>query len=200
MPGMYEGNHYDLAGYTTGVVEKSKIIDTNKVKPGNIIIGLESSGIHSNGYSLVRKVLFEENRLNLNDHIESLGCTLKEELLKPTRIYVKGILSLIDNCAVNSIAHITGGGFIENIPRAIPTGLGVLIDSSKIVKKPIFDLLMTLGNIPEKEMYNIFNMGIGMIVIVDEDVVDHALSILSQYQYNPVVIGKVTTQTGVVIK
>lgn len=200
MPGMYEGNHYDLAGYTTGVVEKSKIIDTNKVKPGNIIIGLESSGIHSNGYSLVRKVLFEDNRLNLNDHIESLGCTLKEELLKPTRIYVKGILSLIDNCAVNSIAHITGGGFIENIPRAIPTGLGVLIDSSKIVKKPIFDLLMTLGNIPEKEMYNIFNMGIGMIVIVDEDVVDHALAILSQYQYNPVVIGKVTTQTGVVIK
>ncbi|MBN2605329.1 MAG: phosphoribosylformylglycinamidine cyclo-ligase [Bacilli bacterium] len=200
MPGMYEGNHYDLAGYTTGVVEKSKMIDINNVRPGNIIIGLESSGIHSNGFSLVRKILFEQNHLNLYEYIDSLGCILKEELLRPTRIYVKGILDLIDQCPVNSIAHITGGGFIENVPRAIPQGLGVLIHSDRIAKKPIFNLLMKLGDIAEQEMYNIFNMGIGMIVVVDEKVVDDALSILSQYQYNPVILGEVTTQSEVVIK
>lgn len=200
MPGMYEGNHYDLAGYTTGVVEKSKIIDINNVEKGNKIIGLASSGIHSNGYSLVRKILLEDHQLNLEDYIETLECTLKEELLKPTKIYVKGILDLINNCNVNSIAHITGGGFIENIPRAIPEGLGVYVDSSKIVKKPIFNLLMKLGDIPEQEMYNIFNMGIGMVVIVDDNVVENAISILSKYDYNPIVIGEVVSQPGVVIK
>ncbi|MBU1020182.1 MAG: phosphoribosylformylglycinamidine cyclo-ligase [Firmicutes bacterium] len=199
MPGMYEGNHYDLAGFTTGVVEKSKIIDIDNVKIGNKIIGLESSGIHSNGYSLVRKILFEDHHLKLDDYIDTLGCTLKEELLKPTTIYVKGILELINNCTVNSIAHITGGGFIENIPRAIPEGFGVSIDTSKIIEKPIFDLLMRLGEIPTLEMYNIFNMGIGMIVIVEENNVDNAINILDKFNYNPRVIGEVVSQSGVEI-
>jgi len=200
MPGMYQSNHYDLAGYVTGVVEKSNIIDINNVKTGNIIIGLESSGIHSNGYSLVRKILFEDHNYNLDDYIESLGCALKEELLKPTRIYVKGILELIQHCKINSIAHISGGGFIENIPRAIPKGLGFQINKSSINRKPIFDLLMNEGEIEEKEMYNIFNMGIGMVVILDESEADRALEILETFNYQPRIIGSVTSDPKLVIQ
>lgn len=199
MPGMYSHNHYDLAGYVTGVVEKSQIIDIKNVKTGNKIIGLESSGIHSNGYSLVRKILFEDKDMKLEEYIEVLGCRLEEELLKPTRIYVKGILELIKNSKVNSIAHITGGGFIENIPRAIPKGLGFKINKKEINRKPIFDLLMELGQIEEQEMYNIFNMGIGMIIIVDENEVKQSLAILEKFNYNPKVIGEVIDNPSMVI-
>jgi len=199
MPDMYTGNHYDLAGYTTGVVEKSKILSIENVKPGQKLIGLSSSGIHSNGYSLVRKIFFKDNNYKLTDYIETLGCTLQEELLKPTRIYVKGILEAIYNVDIHSIAHITGGGFIENIPRALPEHLGVSINEQSIPKLPIFSLLEELGNIKHNEMYNIFNMGIGMVVIVDEENTDKATYILNKHGYDARVIGEVTSIPGVTI-
>jgi len=199
MPDMYQGEHYDLAGYTTGVVDKSRMLDKEDVKEGDIIIGLPSSGIHSNGYSLVRKVFFKDNNYNLNDYLEQLQSTLKEELLKPTKIYVKGVIDVIKNTKVSSIAHITGGGFIENIPRAIPSNLGATIYEAKIPKLPIFDLLEKLGNIEHEEMFNIFNMGIGMVLIIDKDNKLTALDILNNHNYNPVVIGEITKQKGVKI-
>lgn len=199
MPKMYSDGHYDLAGYTTGVVEKSKLLNINNVKQGQKIIGLASSGIHSNGYSLVRKIFFEDNNYELSTYIDELGCSLESELLKPTKIYVKGILELLSEVRVNSIAHITGGGFIENIPRAIPTNLGVKIYKDNFEVLPIFSLLQKLGNISENEMYNIFNMGIGMIAILDETDVDKAISILDSFGYNPKVIGEVTNDKGVEI-
>ena len=163
------------------------------------LIGLSSSGIHSNGYSLVRKIFFKDNNYKLTDHIETLGCTLQEELLKPTRIYVKGILEAIYNVDIHSIAHITGGGFIENIPRALPEHLGVSINEQSIPKLPIFSLLEELGNIKHNEMYNIFNMGIGMVVIVDEENTDKATYILNKHGYDARVIGEVTSIPGVTI-
>jgi len=199
MPDMYQGNHYDLAGYTTGVVEKKKILDKNNVKDNQVIIGLESSGIHSNGYSLVRKVFFKDNEYKLNQHITELGKTLQEELLQPTRIYVKGVVDLLEKIDVKGIAHITGGGFIENIPRALPDGLGATIYEKDLPKKPIFALLEKLGGIDHHEMYNIFNMGIGMIVIVDKQDVDEALEVLGKHDYSPKVIGKITSVDGVEI-
>ena len=156
MPDMYQGNHYDLAGYTTGVVDKNKMLDSNNVSQGDILIGLPSSGIHSNGYSLVRKVFFKDHNYQLNQFIKELGSTLQEELLKPTKIYVKGVLDVLRKTEVSSIAHITGGGFIENIPRAIPQHLGVTIYEEKLPKQPIFELLETLGDIQHKEIYSIW--------------------------------------------
>lgn len=199
MPDMYQGEHYDLAGYTTGVVDKSRMLDKEDVKEGDIIIGLPSSGIHSNGYSLVRKVFFKDNKYNLNDYLEQLQSTLKEELLKPTKIYVKGVIDVIKNTKVSSIAHITGGGFIENIPRAIPSNLGATIYEAKIPKLPIFELLEELGNIEHEEMFNIFNMGIGMVLILDKENKSTAIDILNKHNYNPLIIGEITNQEGVKI-
>lgn len=192
MPDMYQGNHYDLAGYTTGVVEKSKIIDSKDVESGNVLIGLPSSGLHSNGFSLVRKVLFKDNNYSLDSYIPELHTSLKEELLKPTKIYVDGVLKLIDNLKILSISHITGGGFIENIPRAIPKNLGVKIYKETYETQPIFKLIQKLGDIDESEMYNIFNMGIGMILILEKENVEEALEILKESNLNPKVIGEVT--------
>ena len=197
MPDMYHGNHYDLAGYTTGVVDKEKMLDKNNVVKGDIIIGLPSSGIHSNGYSLVRKVFFKDHDYKLNQFIDSLNCTLQEELLKPTKIYVKGVLDVLESTEISSIAHITGGGFIENIPRALPDNLGVVVYEDKIPKLPIFSLLEKLGKIDHNEMFNIFNMGIGMTIIVNEKDVDESLKILSDYNYKARVIGKVVPTEGV---
>ena len=197
MPDMYQGNHYDLAGYTTGVVDKNKMLQKENVIQGNVVIGLPSSGIHSNGYSLVRKVFFKDNNYKLNDYIETLDSTLQTELLKPTKIYVKGVLEVLKKINVSSIAHITGGGFIENIPRALPNNLGVTIFEDKLPKLPIFSLLEKLGKIDHKEMYNIFNMGIGMILIVNKEDIIESLEILNKQQYNPVVIGEVTNIKGV---
>lgn len=199
MPDMYQGNHYDLAGYTTGVVDKTKMLDVKNVKEGDILIGLESSGIHSNGYSLVRKVFFKDFNFTLDTKFKELDVTLGEELLKPTRIYVEGVLDCLDNCDVHAISHITGGGFIENIPRALNENQGVTIYEDKLPVKPIFTLLENLGNIEHSEMYNIFNMGVGMVVIIPKDEQEKALNILSKYNYNPTVIGVVTNKTGVEI-
>ncbi len=200
MPDMYMGNHYDVAGYTTGVVDKHKMLNKANVKPGQIIIGLPSSGIHSNGYSLVRKVFIKDHNMNLTDYIPEINKTLGEELLTPTKIYVKSVVDVLQNCTVSGIAHITGGGFIENIPRTLPKGLGVEINKSSIPILPIFTLLEKLGDIPNQEMFNIFNMGIGMILIVDETESNKTLQILNNHNENARIIGKVTSTEGVVIK
>lgn len=197
MPDMYTGNHYDLAGYTTGVVDKEQMLDVTNVKEGDILIGLQSSGIHSNGYSLVRKIFFKDYNFNLNSYFKEMDKTLQEELLTPTRIYVEGVVECLKECKVNAISHITGGGFIENIPRALNEGQGVKIDESTLPNMPIFPLMERLGEIEHSEMYNIFNMGIGMVLILDKSQEEKALSILDKFGYNPRVIGEVTNTEGV---
>lgn len=168
MPGMYKEDEYDLAGFALGMVERKKIIDGSKIKIGDKIIGLSSSGLHSNGYSLVRKIFFEIANYTLSQKIEELGKTLGEELLTPTKIYVRTILNLLKKFEIKGIVHITGGGFLENIPRILPEGLSAKInkDSWKIL--PIFKLIQKIGNVDEKEMFRTFNMGIGMAIICDK--------------------------------
>ncbi len=197
MPDMYHGNHYDLAGYTTGVVDKQKMLNKENVTCNQVLIGLPSSGIHSNGYSLVRKVLFKDNDYKVYDYIEKLGRKLSEELLTPTKIYVKGVVEVLKHINVASIAHITGGGFIENIPRSLKKGLGVEIYEDRLPKLPIFSLLEELGEIDHQEMYNIFNMGIGMTLIVDEKDTKEVIEILDRFEYEARVIGRVVSQEGV---
>jgi phosphoribosylformylglycinamidine cyclo-ligase len=200
MPDMYSDGHYDVAGYTTGVVDKSKLLDVNKVTEGDVLIGIPSSGLHSNGFSLVRKILFKDFNFALNHHFKELNKTLKEELLIPTKIYVEGVLKVLDEIDVHAISHITGGGFIENIPRSLQDNQGVVINESSLPIHPIFSLLERLGNIPHEEMFNIFNMGIGMVLIVGKDDVDTTLDILDSVSYDARVIGHVTSQSGVIIK
>lgn len=197
MPDIYQGNHYDLAGYTTGVVEKSKILSKDNVKAGQVVIGLPSAGIHSNGFSLVRKIFFKDNSFKLEEHIDQLGKKLYEELLTPTKIYVKGVKKVLSKYDISGIAHITGGGFIENIPRALPTHLGVTINEQKLPKMPIFDLLEELGEIDHYEMFNIFNMGIGMIIIAEVEDADAIIATCNEFDYKARVIGTVTTAPGV---
>ena len=177
MPGLYAENEYDLAGFSVGIVDKEKMIDSSKIEIGDKVIGIASSGVHSNGFSLVRKV-FNINEDNLKEYKEELGMTLGEALITPTKIYVKSALSLIDNVNVKGISHITGGGFYENMPRMLRDGVALNIDVNSYPRKPIFDLLQKTGNIPTRDMYNTFNMGIGMAVIVPENEVEQALKIL----------------------
>ncbi len=191
MPGMYQKKHYDLAGYVTGVVEKEKIISNEGMTKDQLIVGLASSGIHSNGYSLVRKIFFEDYHYNLEDYIEALDAKLQDVLLEPTRIYVKSILALIKEVNVTGIAHITGGGFIENIPRALKEGYSFSIDKNKVPVKPIFKVMQQLGQIEEDDMYNIFNMGIGMVVVIDKNDLEKTLTILKAFGEEPYVIGKI---------
>ncbi len=179
MPGLYEENEYDLAGFSVGIVDKAKIIDKENVSEGDVIIGLASSGVHSNGFSLVRKVFDVENS-DLNKVYPELGISLVDELLKPTKIYVKPVLKLIDSIKVKSISHITGGGFYENIPRALPTGMSAVIKKDSFKVLPIFELISKIGNIPERDMYNTFNMGIGMCIVVAKEDASTALSILAE--------------------
>jgi phosphoribosylformylglycinamidine cyclo-ligase len=200
MPDMYTNGHYDLAGYTTGVVDKDKMLHKDNVLEGQSIIGLPSSGIHSNGYSLVRKVFLKDNGYSLTDYVEVLDKQLYEELLTPTKIYVSGVIEVLSNVKVSSIAHITGGGFIENIPRSLPSGLGVVIDEDTLPKLPIFTLLEKVGNILHEEMYNIFNMGIGMTLIVDTKDASKTIDMLNQFQYDARVIGTVIKGEGVTFK
>ncbi|MBS7273842.1 MAG: phosphoribosylformylglycinamidine cyclo-ligase, partial [Bacteroidales bacterium] len=169
MPGMYEGGEYDIAGYTTGVVEKSKLIDGNKVKVGDVLVGIASTGVHSNGFSLVRKIV-SDSGLDLHAPLpEFFGDRmLGEVLLTPTRIYVKQVLDVIRNCDVHGVAHITGGGFDENIPRILTKEMGLEIAEGSWEILPVFKMLEKYGNIPHREMFNIFNMGIGMVLALDE--------------------------------
>ena len=190
MPGFYPVDEYDLAGFCVGIVDKKKIINSKTIEIGDKVIGLKSSGVHSNGFSLVRKV-FEVNKENLNEYVESLGCTVGEALLKPTKIYVKPILKLIEQVKVKGIPHITGGGFYENMPRMLREGVALKIDKNSYEVPPIFKLIAERGNIPERDMYNTFNMGIGMAVIVPESEVEKSLEILKQAGEEAYLIGEV---------
>lgn len=190
-PGMMAEEDYDLAGYCTGVVDKSKIIDNNTMKAGDVVIALASTGVHSNGFSLVRKVFNIENADLTTPREELEGKSLGEALLEPTRIYVKSVLALLEKVQVKGISHITGGGFYENIPRSIPDGLGARIDRSKVKVLPIFQLIAKTGNIPQRDMFNTFNMGVGMSIVVAKDDVETALNILKDWGEDAYVIGEI---------
>lgn len=169
MPGVYQEDQYDLAGFAVGVVDKDKIIDGSSIKEGDIVFGLSSNGIHSNGYSLVRKIVFDHCKLDLNEEIDELNCTLGEELLKPTRIYVKEILELLKTVDIKGMSHITGGGFYENIPRMIPDGLCARLDASVIETPEIFKLLKKWADLKDEDMYATFNMGVGFTLVVAQE-------------------------------
>lgn len=190
MPGFYPQDEYDMAGFCVGIVDKEKIIDGSKIKKDDILIGIASSGIHSNGYSLVRKI-FNPNEDNMKEYIEKIGCTLGEELLKPTKIYVNAIQKLKEEVNIKGISHITGGGFIENIPRMLPKGLGARILEGNWDMPPIFDIMQELGNVDRRNMYNTFNMGIGMVLAIDKKEEEKVLSILSDMGEKAYVIGSV---------
>ena len=189
-PGTMAAEDYDLAGFAVGIVDKSKIIDQNQMKVGDVILALPSSGIHSNGYSLVRKV-FDVESADLNKYFDELGMTLGEALLVPTVIYVKPVLAAIAAADVHGVSHITGGGFYENIPRCIPDGLCAIVNKADIKVPAIFNLLQREGNIPERDMYNTYNMGVGMAVIVSAETADAALAALKAEGVDAYVIGEV---------
>ncbi len=191
MPGFYPVDEYDLAGYSTGVVDKSKIIDNNTMKAGDVVIALPSSGVHSNGFSLVRKVFDVENADIKSPCAELGGKSIGETLLTPTKIYVKPVLALLDNVSVKGISHITGGGFYENIPRSIPDGLGAKILKKDVKVLPIFDLIAKRGGISERDMFNTFNMGVGMSIVVAPEDADKALEILRANGEEPYIIGSI---------
>ncbi len=194
-PGMMPEDEYDLAGYTTGIVDKAKMIDNSRMKAGDVIIALASSGVHSNGFSLVRKVFDVENA-DLTSPVERLGGkSLGEALLEPTRIYVKPVLALLKEADVKGISHITGGGFYENIPRSIPDGLGAKIDRSRIRVLPIFDLIAEAGNVSERDMFNTYNMGVGMSIVVAPKDAEKALKILRDYGEDAYIIGEIEEST-----
>ncbi len=189
-PGTMQPEDYDLAGFTVGVVDKCRIIDNGRMRPGDVIIALPSSGIHSNGYSLVRKV-FDIEHADLGKTVAELGTTLGEALLTPTRIYVKSVLALLEAADVRGVSHITGGGFYENIPRSIPDGLCAVIEKAAVRTPAIFPLLQRIGDIPERDMFNTFNMGVGMSVIVSPETADAALRTLRDHGEDAYVIGSV---------
>ncbi|MBP3650581.1 MAG: phosphoribosylformylglycinamidine cyclo-ligase [Clostridia bacterium] len=190
-PGLMPVDDYDVAGYCTGVVDKSKIIDNKAMAAGDVIIALPSTGVHSNGFSLVRKVFDVENADLTSPVAELGGKSLGETLLTPTRIYVKPVLALNEQVKIKGISHITGGGFYENIPRSIPDGLGAKIDKASVKVLPIFDLIAKTGNISERDMYNTFNMGVGMSIVVSKDEADKAIEILKQNGEDAYVIGEI---------
>ncbi|MBQ7434509.1 MAG: phosphoribosylformylglycinamidine cyclo-ligase [Oscillospiraceae bacterium] len=187
-PGTMQPDDYDLAGFSVGQVDKEKVIDRSQVTEGDVVIALASSGLHSNGYSLVRKV-FDVEHCDLGAFVPELGKTLGEALLTPTRIYVKPVLAAIEAADVHGISHITGGGFYENIPRSVPDGFCANIDKAVVKIPPIFKLLQEKGNIPERDMFNTFNMGVGMILIVSKDTADAALNALKAAGEDAYVIG-----------
>ena len=191
MPGFYPPGEYDLAGFAVGIVDKEKIIDGKKIREGNSVIGLASNGLHSNGFSLVRKVLLENNKYKIGDNISPLKRTLGEELLQPTKIYIKPILNLIKKYEILGIAHITGGGLIENIPRILPPDVSVEIDKNSWSKPPVFSLIQKEGKISDEEMYRTFNMGIGMALIVPNNKSIKIVEELKQMDYSSYIIGKV---------
>ena len=199
-PGLMPEDEYDLAGFAVGVVDKDKILKPETQKAGDVMIAIKSSGVHSNGFSLVRKVFgIDEN--TAKQYYDELGTTLGESLLTPTRIYVKAIMKLIESVKVKSVSHITGGGFYENIPRSLPDGLSAKIKRSDVQVLPIFDLIAKTGNIPERDMFNTFNMGVGMAVVVDKADVDKAIEVLKAAGEEAYVLGElVESDEGVIIE
>ena len=201
MPGFYPIDEYDLAGFSVGVVDREKVVDNSTVKEGDAIIALKSSGVHSNGFSLVRKVFDVENN-DIKAPNEKLGGkSIGETLLTPTKIYVKPVLALLEEVKVKAISHITGGGFYENIPRSIPKGFGAKIKRSDVQVLPIFELIAETGNIPERDMFNTFNMGVGMSIVVNKEDADKALEILRANGEDAYILGEVVkSEEGVIIE
>lgn len=192
MPGFYPEDEYDLAGFAVGIVDKKNVLDKNNVKEGDVLIALTSSGVHSNGFSLVRKV-FDVESADISKPVAELGGkSIGEVLLTPTKIYVKPVLALLKEVKVKSIAHITGGGFYENIPRSLPEGLGAVIKRDDIKVLPIFDLIAKEGNIPERDMFNTFNMGVGMTIIVSKDDIDKTIKVLKENGEDAYVLGTIS--------
>ncbi|MCM1380808.1 MAG: phosphoribosylformylglycinamidine cyclo-ligase, partial [Muribaculaceae bacterium] len=198
-PQLMPDEEYDLAGFSVGIVDKDKILDPSAQKAGDVMIAIKSSGLHSNGFSLVRKV-FNVNEQNLARHQSDIGTTLGECLLTPTKIYVKAVMSLLEAVQVKSISHITGGGFYENIPRSLPNGLSAKIARSDVRVLPIFDLIAKTGHIPERDMFNTFNMGVGMCVVVDKNDADKAIAAIKSAGEEAYVLGElVESGEGVII-
>ncbi len=196
-PGTMPEEEYDLAGFSVGVVDKSKVLDKNKMKEGDVMLALPSSGVHSNGFSLVRKV-FDVEHADLTSPVKELGGkSLGETLLEPTKIYVKPILALLNKVEVKGISHITGGGFYENMPRSIPEGLGVKIQKKDVRIPPIFSLIQEQGKINEHDMFNTFNMGVGMSVVVAKKDVERALACLKEHGENAYILGEIVRGEGV---
>ncbi|CAM3013586.1 phosphoribosylformylglycinamidine cyclo-ligase [Paenibacillus sediminis] len=193
MPGMYSSGEYDIAGFTVGVVDKHKIINGSTISPGDIVIGLASSGVHSNGFSLVRKLLLEQAGYSLQDEIAELGGRLGDVLLEPTKIYVQSLLNLIEQINVKGMAHITGGGFIENIPRVLPDHVNVDIEYGSWPILPIFKLMQSQGQISHRDMFTTFNMGIGLVLVVAEQDAEPALRLLQENGEEAYTIGKVNS-------
>ena len=195
LPGFYNDDEYDLAGFVVGVVEKDEIINGKDIKPDDVVIGLKSSGLHSNGYSLARKVIFEKAGLSINQHVEELKCTVGEEMLKPTKIYVKSIRSVLDNPitknSIKGIANITGGGLVENIPRILPEGCHAYIKKDAWLPQSIFSVIKSFGNINEEEMYRVFNMGIGMVLITARENTEMVLDVLINAGEEALIIGNI---------
>jgi phosphoribosylformylglycinamidine cyclo-ligase len=198
-PGLMPEDEYDLAGFSVGVVDKDKILKPETQKEGDVLIAIKSSGVHSNGFSLVRSV-FDVNEEKLNMYFDDLGATLGETLLTPTRIYVKAIMSLLSAVNVKSISHITGGGFYENIPRSLPSDLAAKIERNAVQVLPIFDLIKRSGDIPERDMFNTFNMGVGMVVCVDKNDADKAVAAIKAAGEDAYILGElVKSEEGVII-
>lgn len=191
MPDFYSDGEYDIAGFAVGIVDRSKIIDGSQIKEGDILVGLPSSGIHSNGYSLVRKLFFKMNDYKIDQYVKELGMTLGEELLKPTRIYIDPVFEIINKFKIKGLSHITGGGFYENIPRMMPKGLTAHINTKNIDTPPIFNLIMSLGNIDIEEMYSTFNMGVGMVMAVDSSQLGHLEKFLIEKGEKYYILGEI---------
>ena len=199
-PGLMPEDEYDLAGFSVGIVDKDKILNSDTQKAGDVMIAIKSSGVHSNGFSLVRKV-FDISEKTVGKYYDELGGTLGETLLTPTRIYVKPVLALLDSVKVKSISHITGGGFYENIPRSLPKNLSAYIKKSDVQILPIFDLIAKVGNVPEHDMFNTYNMGVGMTVVVDKSEADKAVEVLKANGEDAYILGElVESDEGVIIE
>ena len=198
MPGMYEEDEYDIAGFAVGVVDKTKIIDGSSVRKDDTVIGIASSGIHSNGYSLARRVFFELGKLSPEDYVEEFGQTLGEEILKPTQIYAKTVKA-IENINIHGMAHITGGGLIENLPRILPEGLEFKINKGSWDVPQVFNMIQKIGRVEDGEMYRTFNMGIGYVIIAPEEEADGILKATEQQGVKSWVIGRISEGKGGVV-
>jgi phosphoribosylformylglycinamidine cyclo-ligase len=196
MPGFYSKDEYDLSGFAVGVVEREALIDGSGVREGDAVIGLSSSGLHSNGYSLVRKLFFEQEKMDCSAEVPELGTSLCDELLKPTRIYVKAFQSLREKVEVRAMAHVTGGGLSGNLPRVLPGGMRAEVERGAWPVQPIFTLIRKLGNVPEEDMEKTFNMGIGFIIVVDRENAEKTLDILGENDYDSYVIGHLAQGDG----
>jgi phosphoribosylformylglycinamidine cyclo-ligase len=194
MPGLYKKGYYDLAGFVTGIIDRDKVIDGSGIKVGNKIIGLSSNGLHSNGFSLVRKICFSDLELSVNDHIPELNRTLGEELLHPTRIYVKPILNILKKYTITGMVHNTGGGFLDNIPRILPKGCKATIDTSSWKIPPIFSFLSDKGAVSGKEMFRTFNMGIGYLCVINEEDIDDIMHHFTALGETPYLIGEISAR------